>query len=92
MTNKAQEFGAGLLSALYRPLVHPMDTLEGMGHTIAHPIDSLHADVDQCSCPALLGGLAGFAGSAALGGAAGEFSEKWLQPKLPSTTRAASQL
>ena len=89
LTNKAQEFGAGAIGTL-SPLVHPMDTLEGMGHTIAHPIDSLHADVDNARAhPAQF--LGGLAGSAALGGAAGELGEAALA-KLPSTTRAASTL
>jgi hypothetical protein len=40
LTNKAQEFGAGAIQGAASPIVHPMDTLEAIGHTIAHPIDT----------------------------------------------------
>lgn len=40
LVNEAQKFGAGAIQAATQPFVHPEQTLEGMGHMIAHPIDS----------------------------------------------------
>ncbi len=40
IVNAAQEFGAGAIQGLAAPIVHPLDTLNSIGHMVAHPIDS----------------------------------------------------
>lgn len=40
LTNKVQEFGAGAIQGLTQPIVHPLDTLNALGTTLAHPIDT----------------------------------------------------
>jgi hypothetical protein len=40
LTNKAQEFGAGAIQGATAPIVHPLNTLEGIGNTILHPINT----------------------------------------------------
>lgn len=40
LTNKAQEFGAGVIQGVGQPFVHPIQTAEGFGNAARHPINT----------------------------------------------------
>ena len=39
--NQAQKFGAGVIQGVAAPVVHPIQTLEGMGNTFLHPAQTV---------------------------------------------------
>jgi hypothetical protein len=43
LVNQAQKFGAGAIQGFTAPIVHPLDTLSSLGHTVMHPIDTAQA-------------------------------------------------
>lgn len=72
------------VGAIGAPFVHPVDTVTGMGHLLAHPLDEAHKEVDALYAnPAYEGTkMAGqLLGGTALGAAGGEL--------LPRVTSAA---
>ncbi len=45
--NQAQKFGAGAIQGATAPIVHPLNTLNALGNTIAHPVDTAKAMYEQ---------------------------------------------
>jgi hypothetical protein len=85
LTNKAQEFGAGAIGSL-SPVFHPLQTVEGIANTVAHPVDTakgVWADVKEHPAET----LGGIVGAATTGGLAAEAGEPLLA-KIPSKARA----
>ena len=71
LTNKAQEFGAGAIQGAGQPFIHPIQTAKSVVNMVQHPIDSIHADVNNLEDhPAQF--LCNLAGGTAVGGALGE--------------------
>lgn len=71
VVNRAQEFGAGAVQGAFAPVVHPLDTLNGIGSAIAHPVNTATAMIQQAKDhPAqalgnLVGGVVAGEGAAA---------------------------
>lgn len=86
VVNAAQEFGAGAIQGAGAPIVHPLDTLEAIGHTIAHPIDSAHAEVD-----ALRANPAKFLGNAVGGAVLGEAAAPAIAPVAEAVKTGAGK-
>lgn len=87
-----------VVGAVGSPLMHPLDALSGMGHMIAHPIDTAHQEVNQLYDDKASGGT-GYAatkfggnllGSIALGEAGGEIAGSALRP-LGTVVRDAAR-
>ena len=69
--NQAQKFGAGAIQGATAPFVHPVQTVEGIGNAIAHPVDTAKAMASSAvSNPAQTVG--NLVGGAVLAGGAGE--------------------
>jgi hypothetical protein len=51
-----------VVGAIASPFIHPLDTLSGMAHAVAHPIDQVHSEVNQLYQDKADGGL-GYAGT-----------------------------
>lgn len=84
--NAVQRFGAAAIHGATAPIVHPMDTLESIGNTIAHPIDSAHAEVDQ-----LYKDPATFAGNAVGGAILGEVASPIIRPAAEALKAGAGR-
>jgi hypothetical protein len=84
IVNRMQEFGAGAIQGAGQPFVHPMKTLEGIGNMMAHPIDSLHNDVNN-----LEEHPAQFAGNLVGGAVTGDLAGEALGATAPKMASAA---
>lgn len=73
--NAVQKFGAGAIQGVGAPFVHPLDTLGSIAQTIAHPLDSAHAEVN-----ALYKDPAKFAGNVVGGAILGEAAAPAIAP------------
>lgn len=86
LANKAQEFGAGAIQGVTAPIVHPLDTLSGIGTMIAHPINSAVAMAKSAVAnPAQFAG--NVVGGAVLGEAAGASAQVANKAASPVLSR-----
>jgi hypothetical protein len=88
VVNALQKFGAGAIQGAAGPFVHPLDTIEGIGHAIAHPQDAGHQIV-QGAMDNPAGALGNLVGGGVLGGAAGEAGGA-LAKVVPTTGKAGA--
>jgi hypothetical protein len=75
-----------------RAIAHPLDTISAMGHTVAHPLDEAHAEVDavRADPSRFIGNTIGQAGTGAILGEAAGAGAAALAPKiLPIAGRVA---
>lgn len=86
IVNAVQKFGAGAIQGVGAPIVHPLDTLESIGHTIAHPWDEAHEEVN-----ALYKDPAKFAGNVAGGAIVGEAAAPAIAPIANAVKSGASR-
>jgi hypothetical protein len=53
----AAQIGGQAIKAMVQPVVHPIDTLEGLYNTVRHPVDTAHAMVNQVKSDYQQGGV-----------------------------------
>lgn len=88
--NQAQKFGAGAIQGATAPFVHPVQTVEGIGNLIAHPVDTVKAAASSAaSNPAqTLGNVVGGAVLAGGAGEAGSAAADAISDAMPAAQKA----